>query len=123
MLHQAHSGFAVLEAVIWSPNNWRSGFGGILLDARWLRSGFEAARASTHRIRSGFGEAKMSVRACSGCEVASEQPFRVHSAFEVHSGFEVPSEQPFRAHSGFESGTTGSCAWLRSGYRAAISST
>ena len=83
MLHQAHSGFAVLEAVIWSPNK------AILWDAQWLRSGFEAARASTNRIRSGFGEATLSVRARSDCEVASEQPFR------VHSGFEVASEQPF----------------------------
>ena len=74
MLHQARSGFAVLEAVISSPNNWRSGFGAILLDAQWLRSGFEAAKASTHRIP---------------FEMASEQPFR------VHSGFEVASEQPF----------------------------
>ena len=71
MLHQAHSGFAVLEAVIWNPNNWRSGFGAILLDAQSLRSGFEAARAT------------LSVRACSGCEVDSEQPFRVQSGFEV----------------------------------------
>ena len=74
MLYQARSGFAVLEAVISSLNNWRSGFGAILLDAQWLRSGFEAARASTHRIP---------------FEMASEQPFR------VHSGFEVASEQPF----------------------------
>ena len=62
MLHQARSGFAVFEAVTSSPNNWRSGFGAILLDAQWLRSGFEAARASTHRIP---------------FEMASEQPFRV----------------------------------------------
>ena len=89
MLHQARSGFAVFEAVTSSPNNWRSGFGAILLDAQWLRSGVEAARASTHRIRSGFGEATLSVRACSGCDLVSEQPFR------VHSGFEVASEQPF----------------------------
>ena len=88
MLHQARSGFAVFETVTSSPNNWRSGFGAILLDAQWLRSGFEAARASTHRIP---------------FEMASEQPFRVHSGFEVaseqpfgeHNGFEVPSEQPF----------------------------
>ena len=60
MLHQARSGFAVFEAVTSSPNNWRSGFGAILLDAQWLRSGFEAARASTHRIP---------------LEMAPEQPF------------------------------------------------
>ena len=76
MLHQARSGFAVFEAVTSSPNNWRSGFGAILLDAQWLRSGFEAARASTHRLRSGFGEATLSV---------SEQPFGVRSGFEVAS--------------------------------------
>ena len=74
MLYQARSGFAVFEAVTSSPNNWRSGFGAILLDAQWLRSSFEAARASTQRIP---------------FEMASEQPFR------VHSGFEVASEQPF----------------------------
>ena len=79
MLHQARSGFAVREAVISSPNNWRSG----------------------------FGEATLPVRACSGCEVASEQPFRLHSGFEVARvapvrGFEMASEQPFRAPSGFE---------------------
>ena len=144
MLHQAHSGFAILEAIIWSPNSWRSAFGAILLDAQWLRSGFEAARASTHRIRSGFGEATLPTRACSGFEVASEQ-FRTHRGFKVaseqpfehivaskcfqsnhferrvaskwlkwflcvaseqpfraDSGFEVASEQPFRAHCGFE---------------------
>ena len=92
MLHQARSGFAVLEAVISSPNNWRSGFGAILLDAQWLRS--EAGRASTHRIP---------------FEMASEQPFRVHSGFEVaseqffwmRSGFEVALKQPEQAHTGF----------------------
>ena len=73
MLHQARSGFAV-SAVTSSANNWRSGFGAILLDAQWLRSGFEAATASIHRIP---------------LEMASEQPFR------VHNGFEVASEQPF----------------------------
>ena len=95
MLHQARSGFAVFEAVTSSPNNWQSGFGAILLDAQWLRSGFEAARASTHRIP---------------LKMASEQPFRVHSGFEVaseqpflaHSGFEMLSEQPSRVHNGFE---------------------
>ena len=95
MLHQARSGFAVLEAVLPSPNNWRSGFGAILLDAQWLRSGFEAARASTHRIP---------------LEMASEQPFRVHSGFEVaseqffwmHSGFEAALKQPEQAQTGFE---------------------
>ena len=42
-----------------------------------------------------------------GFEMASEQPFRAHSGFEVAQvapvrGFEVASEQPFRAHSGCE---------------------
>ena len=53
-------------------------------------------------------------RAHSGFEIASELLFQAHSAFKVaseqtfgvpfpaHSGFEVASEQPFRALSGFE---------------------
>ena len=39
--------------------------------------------------------------------MASEQPFRAHSGFEVAQvapvrGFDVASEQPFQAHSGFK---------------------
>ena len=64
MLHQARSGFAVLEAVIASLNNWRSGFGAILLDAQWLRSGFEVAISSAQPLwlRGGFGEATSSAQ-------------------------------------------------------------
>ena len=50
MLHQAHSGFAVLEAVIWSPNNWRSGFGAILL----MHNGFEVALKQPEQAHTGF---------------------------------------------------------------------
>ena len=105
--------------------------------------GLEAVRASTQRLRSGFGEPTLPIRACSGFEVASEQPCRAHSGFKVASEqpfehivaskwfqsnhFErivaskwhkwllrVASEKPFRAHSGFEAAVS-SALWLRSG--------
>ena len=77
-----------------------SSFGAAIGSAQWLQSGFRA----TFRAHSGFemlSELHFERIVASNwlkwllC-VASEQPFR------AHTGFEVASEQPFRAHCGFE---------------------
>ena len=128
MLHQARSGFAVLEAVISGPNNWRSGFGAILLDAQWLRSGFEAGfQVALERqhcqfepvvaatwLQSSHFECTVASKwlqsnhfehfVASKCQAAPVRGFEMASEhpFQAHSGCEVASEQLFRTHSGLE---------------------